>query len=89
VIQGFAPSLVIDLGFVLEGKDGEENDVTMGATTPMLPEQLLCTSRLVRPCCNLERPPLLFRKLRAAICYRTAAPQNRVNLEQLPHAAHS
>lgn len=49
VLQGFAPGLVIDLGFVIEGKDGEADDVTMGSKSPMLPEQLLCVARLVRP----------------------------------------
>ena len=48
VLQGFAPGLVIDLGFVLEGKDGEADDVTMGSSGAMLPEQLLGVARLVR-----------------------------------------
>jgi hypothetical protein len=54
VLQGFAPGLVIDLGFVLEGRGGEADDVTMagggrdGSAAPMLPERLLCTARLNR-----------------------------------------
>ena len=48
VLQGFAPGLVIDLGFIIEGTDGEADDVTMGSSGPMLPEQLLCVARLVR-----------------------------------------
>lgn len=48
VLQGFAPGLVIDLGFIIEGTDGEADDVTMGSNGPMLPEQLLCVARLVR-----------------------------------------
>ena len=47
-LQGFAPGLVIDLGFIIEGKEGEADDVTMGSNRPMLPEQLLCVARLVR-----------------------------------------
>lgn len=50
VLQGFAPGLVIDIGFIIEGKDGEADDVTMGSEDPMLPEQLLCVARLVRSC---------------------------------------
>lgn len=49
VLQGFAPGLVIDLGFIIEGKDEEPDDVTMGSNAAMLPEQLLCVARLVRP----------------------------------------